>query len=97
MPTTVLSSCWGSATVQSAIKVTVTPLFMTNIARQMHSDDRVKRPKRHRNVIVSKDSDRILVRHEPHRRTHANIHEVFIKPEIQSFTLQRILCRAVEA
>ena len=91
MPTTVIRSCLGSATEQSAIEVSVPPLFMTNIACQMHPDDRAKRPNRHRNVIVSKDSDRFLVQHEPHRRIYANIHEVVIKPEIESFTLQRIL------
>ena len=97
MATTVIRSCLESATDRSAIEVSVPPLFITNIACQMHPDDRAKRPNRHRNVIVSKDSDRFLVQHEPHRRTHANIHEVFINPEIESFTLQRILCRAVEA
>ena len=97
MPTTVIRSCLGSATDRSAIEVSVPPLFITNIACQMHPDDREKRPNRHRNVIVSKDSDRIQVRHEPHCRIHANIQEIFIKPETQSYTLQRILCRAMEA
>ena len=79
MPTTVIRSCLGSATDRSAIEVSVPPLFITNIACQKHPDDREKRPNRHRNVIVSKGSDGILVQHEPHRRIYANIHEVFIK------------------
>ena len=68
-----------SATERSAIEVSVPPLFITNIACQMHPDDREKRPNRHRNVIVSKGSDGILVQPKPHRRICANIREVFIK------------------